>query len=72
MAHLVKHGFINSNYSLDKAQCDICGKLYSLLKEAKDCETKHFSIGIINQLEKELKDYLWQRILSVSIVNKKY
>ena len=57
MAHLIKYRFINSQYSLDKAQCDICGKQYGSLKEAKNCENKHFSIGIINQLEKELKNY---------------
>ncbi|MBE7039118.1 MAG: hypothetical protein E7398_00135 [Ruminococcaceae bacterium] len=51
MAHLIAYGqlsTINSAISgtLVKAQCDLCGKKYGSLEEAKNCEARHIESAI--------------------------
>ena len=48
MAKLVTYGmlFTNNNAmagNLVKAQCEICGRKFGSIEEAKKCETKHIS-----------------------------
>ncbi len=54
MPHLIAYGMINSTSNLVKAQCDICGRKYGSVEEAKKCEMSHFN-GLGLMLSKALE-----------------
>lgn len=60
MAHLIGYGqlpTINNATSgaLVKARCDLCGKKYGSLEEAKQCESKHIEKAINEVVKKEFE-----------------
>ena len=53
MAHLIAYGQMSTTDNsitgnLAKAQCDLCGKKYGSLEEAKQCESKHIERSIVD------------------------
>lgn len=60
MAHLVAYGQMatvdNARAgNLVKAQCDLCGKKYGNLEEAKKCEARHIE-SCIAKIVRDLND----------------
>ena len=57
MAHLVKYGLLSTTANgltgnLVKAQCDICGRKFGSLEEARKCERNHLQCAITETLLK--------------------
>ena len=57
MAHLVKYGLLSTAENglagnLVKAQCDICGRKFGSLEEARKCERNHIQCDITKALLK--------------------
>ena len=58
MASLVKYGMLSTTTNsmsghLVKAQCDLCGRKYGSLEEARKCEREHFAREIRIVLQKK-------------------
>ena len=57
MAHLIAYAQLSTidnatAGNLAKAQCDLCGKKYGSLEEAKQCENKHIKKAVEDVIRK--------------------
>ena len=57
MAHLIAYAQMSTTNNaiagnLVKAQCDLCGKKFGSLEEAKQCENKHINRAIQDVIKK--------------------
>ena len=68
MAHLIAYAQMSTTDNaiagnLVKAQCDLCGKKYGSLEEAKKCEARHIEKSIaeyekqVDALQEEINSY---------------
>lgn len=60
MAHLIGYAQMSTTDNavagvLVKAQCDLCGKKYGSLEEAKKCEAQHIEMSIA-KIVRDLND----------------
>ena len=61
MAKLVTYGMLSTNNNimagnLVKVQCEICGRKFGSIEEARKCETRHISETINDLLKGELNE----------------
>ncbi len=59
MAHLIKYGMMSATENgfagyLVKAQCDLCGKKYGSVEEARRCENRHMN-NILKNMDSFIK-----------------